>query len=112
MPGHGLKNKNEVNKMECKSLKEIRNNIDKIDNQIIKLIAERGNYVKQASAFKKDSQDVKSSNRVEAVVEKARTLSTEYGANPDMVEKLYREMIAGFINMEMNEFNNANAGQM
>lgn len=28
-----------------------RNNIDRIDNEIIKLIAERGNYVVQASAF-------------------------------------------------------------
>jgi len=98
--------------MECKNLDEVRNNIDRIDNAIIKLIAERGNFVKQASKFKKDSQDVKAPKRVEAVIEKVRTLSNEYGANPDMVEKLYREMIAGFVNMEMSEFNNANAGQM
>lgn len=28
----------------------------------------------------------------------------EYGASPDIVEKLYREMIASFINMEMDEY--------
>lgn len=98
--------------MECKNLDEVRNNIDRIDNEIIKLIAERGNFVKQASMFKKDSQDVKAPKRVESVIEKVRTLSNEYGANPDMIEKLYREMIAGFVNIEMSEFNNKNAKQV
>ncbi|MGL5258825.1 MAG: chorismate mutase [Lachnospiraceae bacterium] len=91
--------------MDCKNLEEVRNNIDRIDNAIIKLIAERGSFVKQASKFKKDSQDVKAPQRVEAVIQKVRTLSNEYGANPDMVEKLYREMIEQFIYMEMNELN-------
>jgi len=94
----------EDNEMECKSLEEVRNNIDKIDNQIVKLIAERGLFVKQASKFKKDSSDVKAPQRVEAVIKKVRTLAAEYGANPDMIEKIYRVMIEGFINMEMDEF--------
>jgi len=96
-----------VNILDCKTLDEVRNNIDRIDNEIIKLIAERGVYVKQASKYKKDSQDVKAPNRVEAVIQKVRRLSEEYGASPDMVEKLYREMIEGFVNIEMNEFDNA-----
>lgn len=91
--------------MECKNLDEVRSNIDRIDNQIIKLIAERGSYVKQASKFKKDSQDVKAPQRVEAIIQKVRILATKYGTSPDMVEKLYRDMIAGFINLEMDEFN-------
>ena len=90
--------------MLCNSLEEVRENIDKIDNEIIKLIAERGNYVMQASAFKKDENDVKDTERVEKVIAKVRTKAQEYGANPDMVEALYREMIARFIAMEMSEF--------
>ena len=42
--------------MQCKSLEEVRAKIDKIDNEIIKLIAERGIYVVQASNFKKDEE--------------------------------------------------------
>lgn len=94
--------------MACKSLEEVRNNIDRIDKEIIMLIAERGNFVKQASKFKKDSQDVTAPQRVEAVIQKVRHLSEEYGANPDMVEKLYRDMIENFVHIEMNEFNNNN----
>ena len=94
--------------MICASLEEVRSNIDRIDNEIIKLISERSDYVKQASAFKKSEDGVKAPNRVEAVINKVRSKAEEYGANPDMVEKLYREMISSFINMEMDEFKRKN----
>lgn len=90
--------------MVCNSLEEVRVNIDRIDNEIIKLIAERGTFVVQASAFKKDEEGVKDTGRVEKVIEKVREKATEYGADPDMVEALYREMISRFVNMEMSEF--------
>lgn len=90
--------------MVCSSLEEVRENIDRIDNEIIKLIAERTTYVVQASSFKKDEAGVKDSARVEKVIAKVRAKAVEYGANQDMVEALYREMISRFINMEMSEF--------
>lgn len=90
--------------MKCNSLEEVRENIDRIDTEIIKLIAERGTYVMQASSLKKDEEGVKAPSRVEAVIQKVRERAKEYGANPDMIETLYREMISRFINMEMDEF--------
>ncbi len=90
--------------MLCKSLEEVRDNIDRIDDEIIKLIAERGTYVVQASTFKKNENGVKAPNRVEQVISKVRKKAEEYGANPDMIEALYREMISRFINLEMDEF--------
>lgn len=91
--------------MKCNSLEEVRANIDRIDNEIIKLIAERGTYVVQASSFKKSEDNVKAPNRVEAVINKVRNKAEEYGADQDMVEALYREMISWFVNMELDEFN-------
>lgn len=90
--------------MVCNSLEEVRENIDRIDDEIIKLIAERGTFVVQASSFKKDEEGVKDSGRVEKVIVKVREKAKQYGANPDMVETLYREMISRFVNMEMSEF--------
>lgn len=94
--------------MICENLEQVRENIDRIDNEIIKLIAERGTYVVQASAFKKDEEGVKDTGRVEKVIAKVRTKAEEYGANADMVEVIYREMISRFINMEMKEFKEKN----
>lgn len=90
--------------MQCNNLEEVRANIDRIDNEIIKLIAERGQYVSQAAAFKKNEEGVKDPSRVEKVIQKVRTKAELYGANPEMVEKLYRNMISAFIKMEMKEF--------
>jgi isochorismate pyruvate lyase len=61
-----------VTNLRCNSLKEVRTNIDRIDDEISKLIAERGKYVVQASTFKKNEDSVKDTNRVEKVVVKTR----------------------------------------
>ena len=58
--------------MKCNSLEEVREQINQIDDAIIRLIAERGKYVVQASMFKKDEKSVVAPNRVEAVIEKVR----------------------------------------
>ena len=90
--------------MECKNLNEVRENIDRIDNEIIKLIAERGQYVEQAAKFKKSEDGVKDTARVEKVVAKAKEKAVLYGADPDITETIYREMISGFVNKELEKF--------
>ena len=91
--------------MICNTLDEVRANIDRIDSAIISLIAERGEYVAQAAAFKKSEDGVRDTSRVEKVIQKVRDKATTLGADPDMVEKIYRQMIASFIQKEMAEFN-------
>lgn len=91
----------------CKSLDQVRSNIDRIDKEIIRLIAERGEYVAQAAAFKKSETGVSDSSRVEAVVQKARSTAEQYGADPDLAEAVYREMISRFISSEMSAFKGA-----
>ena len=91
----------------CNSLDEVRANIDRIDSEIIRLIAQRGEYVAQAAAFKKSETAVRDSSRVEAVVQKARKTAEQYGTSPDLIEAVYRELISRFINSAMSDFNGA-----
>lgn len=93
----------------CKDINEVRENIDRIDNQIVKLIAERSYYVKQAANFKKDSEDVKAPKRVEMVIEKVRRVAVENNLDPNIIEKVYRNMINSFINMELEEHHHINS---
>lgn len=86
---------------ECSSLDEVRSNIDALDRQIVKLIAERRGYVLQASRFKKTTGDVQAPARVEAVIQKVRALAVAEGVEPDLVESAYRQLIAGFIAIEL-----------
>lgn len=92
------------NIVDCRSIEEVRANIDRIDHQIVTLLAERGGYVQQAARFKKTTEDIKAPRRVEQVIAKVTALSQELGANPSVTEQVYRAMISGFINDELSEY--------
>src|SRR4029077_19838101 len=51
----------------CKTLGEVRSNIDRIDRQIIRLMAERSHYVHDAARFKANPAQVEAPQRAEAV---------------------------------------------
>jgi isochorismate pyruvate lyase len=88
----------------CNSLDEVRARIDQVDRQIVKLLAERGSYVKQAACFKKTIEDVKAPARVEQVIARVRMLSGEVGLDPAITEQVYRAMITAFIEAELSEY--------
>ena len=77
--------------MKCNSLEEVRENIDSIDDKIIKLVAERSDYVRQAAYFKKSKTDVKAADRVEKIIKKVREKSKIYGCSPDVVELIMKQ---------------------
>lgn len=87
----------------CGSLEEVRDNIDGIDRQLIRLMAERSGYVLQAATFKKDANDVEAPDRKKAVLLKVRQLAVENGMEPDIAEEVYRTMIQQFIDLELRE---------
>lgn len=88
---------------ECKNIGDIRENIDKIDREVVKLLSKRSYFVKEAAKFKKNAEDVEAPKRVEEVIKKVRCLAEEYGMQPDIVENIYRTMIKNFIDYEMDQ---------
>ena len=86
----------------CSSLDEVRQRIDEIDRSLVSLLAKRGNLVTQAASFKKTTDDVKAPARVEQVIAKVRAIASETGASPEVVEQVYRAMIAAFIAEELS----------
>jgi isochorismate pyruvate lyase len=95
----------------CANLQEVRAEIDRLDRQIVALLAKRGGYVKQAAGFKQEAQDVRAPRRVEEVIIKVTDLADELGASPVIVERVYRAMISGFIDAELAEFAVRKAGK-
>lgn len=82
------------------SLAEVRDNIDRLDRQLVALIAERGAYVRQAAGFKKTAEEVPAPQRVAQVMAKVDALAVELGADPAVVDATWRAMIAAFIDAE------------
>ena len=66
------------------------------DDKIIKLIAERSDYVRQAAYFKKSKTDVKAADRVEKIIKKVREKAKIYGCSPDVVELIIGEEMETF----------------
>jgi len=94
----------------CASLAEVRDNIDRLDRQIVALMAERGKYVAEASRFKADPAAVSAPARVEAIVAKVKAIAREDGLAESVAERSYRAMIAAFEDYEREEWTRRNAG--
>src|SRR5262245_4776067 len=88
----------------CSTLGEVRSNIDRLDREIVRLMAERGRYVHEAARFKANPEQVETPERAEAVVRKAMLLSEEQGLSPKIAEATYRAMVRAFIDYEQGVF--------
>ena len=89
---------------ECSSIGEIRVEIDAIDREVIRALAERFAYVKAAAKFKTSEASVKASERFDAMLQQRRVWAEEVGLNSDVIEKLYRDLVNYFINEELKEW--------
>lgn len=89
--------------MQCVSLEEVRSNIDRIDAQLVRLLAERGGFVKQAARLKQSAAEIPAPQRVAQVLARVRKLAEDAGADPAVVEATWRAMIAAFIEAERIE---------
>lgn len=82
-------------------LDDVSARIDRIDREIVGLLARRGEWVRQAARFKKDSREVRAPDRVEQVVAGAKARALELGADPEVVEQVYRTMLAAYVDSEL-----------
>jgi|GEM_PF-2109065 isochorismate pyruvate lyase len=80
----------------CRTLGEVRGNIDRLDRQILALIAERGSFVHEAARFKANPDAVEDPHRVEQIIAEIRALAVRNQLSPEVAEATYRAMIAAF----------------
>jgi len=92
---------------ECHSLTEVRDEIDKLDDQIVELIAKRNHYVKQAARFKNTIEEVKAPERIDTVIQRLRHKALELDLSPNLVADLYKLMIDEMVETEIAELRNA-----
>jgi nicotinamidase-related amidase/chorismate mutase len=89
---------------ECASLEQVRTAIDRIDRDLVALLAERGRYVREAARFKTSENAVRAVDRVEQVIARASCTAADFGADPSVTERVYRAMIEAFIDAELKEW--------
>ena len=97
------------NPKSCESIEEIREAIDGIDYQILKLFCGRYEFVKEIVKFKTDEASVVAENRQKEVIEKRREWAKELGLNPDLFEDIFWTLIRYNVQKELEILKNTNA---
>ena len=86
---------------ECFSVEEVRNEIDKIDKQIMKLYGKRHKYIEEIVRFKNDEDGIIAHDRKKQVIHDRRKWAEENGLDADTFEKMYTLLIENNIKSEL-----------
>ncbi len=89
---------------ECSNIQDIRAQIDRIDRQIIAALGQRFKYVLAASKFKTSETSVKAPERLKLILRERRVWAQEQGLDPDVIEKLYQDLVDYFIAEELKNW--------
>ncbi len=92
---------------KCQTLEEARVEIDKVDEQIVELVAMRNAYIKQIAHFKNSIEEVKSEERIADVISHARAKAIELNLSPNLINDMFIRMIDEMVESEISEFKNA-----
>ena len=91
----------------CKSIEEIRKAIDTIDKEVINLLGKRYSYVKEVVRFKEPTEEsIIARERFDSVIASRRRMAAEAGLDPDIIERIYRDMLNHFISEERKLISN------
>jgi isochorismate pyruvate lyase len=85
---------------ECASMEHVRAEIDRLDNALVDLMAERFGYVERAWQLKTQPAEARVPWRVQQVIDRVRARAGERGLSPELVEAIWRQMIGWFIQYE------------
>ena len=86
---------------DCKSMEELRHQIDKLDIKIVELLATRSQFIDRATDLKSiNGMPARIPDRIESVVSNAREAAQELDLDSDLVEKIWRILIEWSIKRE------------
>ena len=86
---------------DCKSMDELRHQIDKLDVKIIELLANRSEFIDRATELKKSNgMPARIPERIETVVSNSRNAAEDLDLDADLVETIWRILINWSIQRE------------
>jgi isochorismate pyruvate lyase len=85
---------------QCQTKEDVRAEIDRIDQSLLQLLAERHRYVTRMAEIKTDPHEARDPARIEAIIEKVRSRSLALDLDEDQAELVWRTLIDWNINYE------------
>ena len=84
----------------CATKDDVRAEIDRVDQALLTLFAERHRYVTRMAQIKTDPHEARDPARIEAVIAKVRDRSLALDLDEDQAELVWRTLIDWNINYE------------
>jgi isochorismate pyruvate lyase len=85
---------------DCRDMREVRSEIDRLDLALVDLIADRFSYVDRAWQLKSSPGEAYVPWRIQQVIDKVKGRAKEKGLPPELTEALWRQMIGWFVQYE------------
>ena len=85
---------------DCTDMSEVRAEIDRIDSELVNLIAQRFTFVDRAWQLKSNPGDAYVPWRIQQVIDKVKAHAVDKGLPPALAEALWRQMIGWFVQYE------------
>jgi len=86
---------------ECTGMEEIRNQIDQIDLEIIRLFAQRSDYVHEIVKYKSDEESVIAKERKDLVIRQRSEWAEASGLNKKTFEDIFARLLQQNISEEL-----------
>ena len=93
-----------VKPADCRTMAEVRHGVDRLDEQIVALLAERFRYMEAAARIKPGREAVRDEARKADVLAKVRAASEKEGAPADRIALLYDDLIESSIGYEFERY--------
>jgi isochorismate pyruvate lyase len=78
---------------ECRTMADVRREVDRIDRALVPLIAERQQLMEAAARIKGNREAIRDPARIEDVVAKILAAAAEAGLSPRIAEPVWRTLI-------------------
>ena len=90
--------------MYNQKLNNIRQKLDKLDIQLLKIIKQRKNLVNKVLKLKTKKNQIVDKKRIKKILKKINIKSKNMNIDPKITEKIWKSMIKAFIDFEYRNF--------
>jgi len=90
--------------LKKEKLRKIRKELDKLDDNLIKLIKKRTNLVKKVLALKERKNQIVDQKRIDLILRNIKKKSIKNNIDPKITNKIWKNMIYAYIDFERRNF--------
>jgi chorismate mutase len=87
-----------------KKLNLLRDKLDKLDNELLRLIKKRSNLVNEVLKVKIHKKEIIDQKRINFILKKIKTKSKQLKIDPKITNRIWKNMIWSFIDYEKRNF--------